>query len=519
MPRPTVVSAYYTIPSKFPPAQYISWIKDFLSIPCQLIFFTQPDLIPLLTSLRPPELLAQTLFVELPWDELDAPNKVDWHSQWLKDPESAIHSPELYAIWYAKKEFVLRAATLSPWGLDNSHYLWCDAGSCRVDSWLPILQNPQTAFPREDRFPANDNFFLLEINPFTNEERSRQTILGPSKDHIGGGFLGGTLVAWQKWSTTYDEMLNRYLEKGLFVGKDQIIMSSIVLENPELIQLVPTNHLCEDAWFWPLLYFSGVDAAEAEAEDEAEDEAEAEDDEAEDDEAEAEADSPLISILIPLYNGIEFLPVSLASVREQTYTNWEVLIGVNGLGSNSKTLLKAQEIVRILDNPPSQRIHVIDLPNVNGKSEALNALVLSEAKGSWIAVLDVDDLWLPQKLEIQLKMLTVHFAYDVIGTACSYFGDLHNSPQIPLGDLTGYDFLKGNPIINSSSLIRKKLANWNPENRILEDYELWLTLWRNGVRFYNCPEVLVGHRIHGASHFNGRNSGAVDELLKRFGQK
>jgi hypothetical protein len=77
---------------------------------------------------------------------------------------------------------------------------------------------------------------------------------------------------------------------------------------------------------------------------------------------------------------------------------------------------------------------------------------------NWISLLDVDDKWLSNKLESQCNFMS---NYDVIGTKCKYFGDLDLIPNIPTGDISNFNFLKVNPIINSSCLLKKELSYWD----------------------------------------------------------
>jgi glycosyltransferase involved in cell wall biosynthesis len=159
----------------------------------------------------------------------------------------------------------------------------------------------------------------------------------------------------------------------------------------------------------------------------------------------------------------------------------------------------------------NDKIRVFDLgiltddENVNGKSVALNKL-LEYARYDYIALLDVDDIWLPNKLELQMPYID---KYDVIGSRCIYFGDSSISPPIPLGDITDYNFVLGNPVINSSAIIRKSICYWNATTMV-EDYELWLRLNRNQKTFFNCSEILVKHRIHNKSAFNNSPAQKTD---------
>ena len=220
----------------------------------------------------------------------------------------------------------------------------------------------------------------------------------------------------------------------------------------------------------------------------------------------------MISILIPIYNGIEFIDESVTSVLNQTYTDWELLIGVNGHPKNSNVYKKAKEYEK------SIKIRVFDFYNIKGKSNTLNEM-LKFCNYKYIALLDVDDIWHPQKLEVQSSLFVSN--YDVIGSRCIWFGDAPDIvPNIPTGDISNFDFSLVNPIINSSSIIKKEFCYWNSKWDGIEDYDLWLRLRKLGKKFFNCNEILVRHRIHSSSAFNAKgNDNKVDNLLVIHGFK
>jgi len=218
----------------------------------------------------------------------------------------------------------------------------------------------------------------------------------------------------------------------------------------------------------------------------------------------------MISILIPIYNGIEFICESVSSVLRQTYGEWELIIGINGHPKDSSVYKIAKEYEKI-----TNKIRVLDLYEIKGKSNALNEMI-KYCSYDYVSILDVDDIWHEQKLEIQSQLLN---KFDVIGSNCVWFGDRPGIvPHIPVGDISNYDFSIVNPMINSSSVIRKELCNWN-ENGI-EDYDLWLKLRNQNKKFFNFKEILVKHRIHNASAFNSKgNDNKVDNLLVSHGLK
>lgn len=216
----------------------------------------------------------------------------------------------------------------------------------------------------------------------------------------------------------------------------------------------------------------------------------------------------MISILIPVYNGIEYIDESVSSVISQTYDKWQLIIGINGHFKNSQIFQQAKQY-------ESDKIKVIDMYTINGKSAALNEMV-KQCSYDYVAILDVDDIWHPEKLRVQIQYLQ---SYDVIGSNCIWFGDMNDIiPQIPQLDISDFDFKQVNPIINSSSIIRKDLCWWDEDiHSGVEDYDLWIRLRLLRCKFYNCPEILVKHRIHQTSAFNSKgNHNAVPELLAKY---
>lgn len=214
----------------------------------------------------------------------------------------------------------------------------------------------------------------------------------------------------------------------------------------------------------------------------------------------------MISIVTTVYNGYEFLEECAQSVflQQQAFgdirVEWEWWIGVNGHGESGGAALITAEALR----SRSPNVHVINLPQVKGRVDALNTLC-SYTRGDWIAILDCDDVWEADKLIVQMAAIRMSpRRIDVIGTFCSYFGDIQNEgPKLPSGWIDRERVLLSNPIINSSAMIRKELARW--EDRFsLEDYDLWIRLAKEGRGIFNVPHKLVRHRIHGGSAFNGK---------------
>jgi len=211
---------------------------------------------------------------------------------------------------------------------------------------------------------------------------------------------------------------------------------------------------------------------------------------------------------MPLYNGVEFLNDSVISVLTQIFERWELLIAVNGHPPMSDVYTTAKSYEQL-----SNKIRVFDFHTIKGKANTLNKMI-QYCSYDYVAILDVDDIWYPNKLEIQMPHLD---NYDVVGSNCIWFGEREGIiPQIPLGDISAFDFKTVNPIINSSSIIKKGLCFWN--DNFVEDYDLWLRLRQQGKKFFNCKEILIKHRIHSNSAFNSNQKQVEDlkNLLKKY---
>lgn len=108
-----------------------------------------------------------------------------------------------------------------------------------------------------------------------------------------------------------------------------------------------------------------------------------------------DTNNPLVSIVMPTYNRADYILETIASIRAQTYTNWELLVLDDGSTDNT-----AQIIGTVAD----PRIIYTDCGRV-GKTGKLKNMGIRAAKGDLIAFMDSDDLWPAQKLELQVNAL------------------------------------------------------------------------------------------------------------------
>src|ERR1700722_1926163 len=109
--------------------------------------------------------------------------------------------------------------------------------------------------------------------------------------------------------------------------------------------------------------------------------------------------SPAVSIILPTFDRLAFLPAAIASAFAQTFTDWELIVADDGSSADTRTYLKT------LNDPP--QVKVLWLSH-SGKPAVVRNAALREARGEFVAFLDSDDIWLPKKLETQIASLRRH---------------------------------------------------------------------------------------------------------------
>lgn len=219
----------------------------------------------------------------------------------------------------------------------------------------------------------------------------------------------------------------------------------------------------------------------------------------------------MISILMAAKTSTEYMQQAIASVLAQTYTNWELLICFNG---DTPQARNAYGTTDYWEEMTDNVVLVFRRPNINSKGAAMNFMARN-AQGDLIAVLDVDDLWHPLKLERQVEYMESVKA-DACGTMASYFGDAFAKIPVPTHRLYWTEMITSNAIVNSSAIIRREFAKWTERPEPVEDYELWLQMARDGRRLYNVPEMLTFVRCHAGQWGHSLDPSVVRELQEKY---
>lgn len=199
----------------------------------------------------------------------------------------------------------------------------------------------------------------------------------------------------------------------------------------------------------------------------------------------------LVSIITPLYNCSDFLKQTIQSILFQTYQNWEVIMVDDCSSDNSVSI--AQEFVE-----RDHRIKLVQLEKNSGAAVARNKAI-EAATGRFIAFLDSDDLWHPQKLEKQINFMLEnnyafsYTAYEKIneeGKVFEYVG----APQ----QLSYKQLLKTNEIGCLTVIYDMKHLGkvYMPTETKREDYATWLSILKKTDYAYGMPEILGQYRVY-----------------------
>jgi hypothetical protein len=220
-----VVTAYYPLKKcKHNYDIYLSWANFFFkSVNCQTICFCPAEIAPYLQSIKN----SNTILIVRPFNSFQMMNDTYmtiWNNFYEIDSEKDYHSPELYAIWAAKQEFVREAINIYKADI----YIWCDIGCFRN------IRNG--SFKSVDKYVVSDKISCLSVHT-------------DDGDTIGGGVLAGSKDAWHFFSKMYlDELLKNPH------GKDQNVYKRIV--NNENSTIINATNEFGDHWFHLTTLFS-----------------------------------------------------------------------------------------------------------------------------------------------------------------------------------------------------------------------------------------------------------------------
>jgi glycosyltransferase involved in cell wall biosynthesis len=206
---------------------------------------------------------------------------------------------------------------------------------------------------------------------------------------------------------------------------------------------------------------------------------------------------PKVSVIIPAYNAMAYLPQTLQSALDQTFTDFEVLVINDG---------SSDQILEWADQIQDPRVRLITQEN-QGLSGARNTGIW-QSQGEYLAFLDADDLWEPTKLEKQAACLDHHSSVGLVSSwvhLIDHQGSWIASPQAPNSqgdDLKRELFLSNIVLCGSTPMVRRccfeKVGFFDRTLRSIEDWDMWLRLVPH-YQLYVIQEPLVQYRKHSNS--------------------
>ncbi len=203
--------------------------------------------------------------------------------------------------------------------------------------------------------------------------------------------------------------------------------------------------------------------------------------------------TPKISVLVPVYNTREdHLREALDSILAQTFTDFELLI-VNDASTDPN-------VERVVRSYADTRIRYFANEKNLGISGTRNRLI-DLSQGEYLAVMDHDDISLPERFAKEAAYLDAHPDVGVVSCAAEYFGEQRHVAHYPMEDRSiRFSLMHYCSIAHSASMIRKSvlLDNNIRYEQIFspaEDYALWCRLIPH-TQFHNLPEILFRYRYH-----------------------
>ncbi|MEZ8805119.1 glycosyltransferase family 2 protein [Vibrio atlanticus] len=208
------------------------------------------------------------------------------------------------------------------------------------------------------------------------------------------------------------------------------------------------------------------------------------------------SDSPLISVILPVYNCEKYIKDSVTSIIRQTYKNFELIIIDDG---------STDDTLKILSNFSDERIKIVTREN-KGLIFSLNEGV-SLSKGDYIARMDADDISDPERLEGQLRFLEKNKDIQIVGSSIHIIDEDGIEGSSLYYKLSPFwvklRLLFDSCLCHPSILARRKVFNiveYDDEYKYAEDFKLWSeVVFNKGLNIQSLKNIYLKYRVHSGS--------------------
>ena len=201
-------------------------------------------------------------------------------------------------------------------------------------------------------------------------------------------------------------------------------------------------------------------------------------------------DNDIVSVIIPVYNAGKYIGKTIETALNQTYKKIEIILVDDCSRDNSRQVIEGYT--------KKHKNIVYYLQEINAGAAVARNKALDLAAGRYVAFLDSDDLWYPEKIEKQIKLMRKNKSA-ICYTAIEMIDE--NDTMIKgkrnIKEKINYKFLLKNTMIATSSVVvdRKDTGDFiMPLIRSGQDYATWLQLMRGGIVAYGINEALVKYR-------------------------
>ncbi len=226
---------------------------------------------------------------------------------------------------------------------------------------------------------------------------------------------------------------------------------------------------------------------------------------------------PLVSVLLPVFNGEKHIKEAIDSILLQSVKNFELII-INDCSTDST--------VKIIETYSDNRIRLIQNKENSGPGISLNNGI-DQAEGNYIAIMHADDIATPDRLEKQCRYLEAHINVDIVGAQYRQINEQGELTRVTSSLPTETNIIKYSTLFNNClchptvmftrSVLQRGLRY--ASLRLNEDYELWTRCLIKDINIANINDVCLHYRIHhqqASSKFSRQEADSFIALRQQY---